>query len=177
MSETFPNPDLNVGADNKQRWNRAAHRRHGFHNAHLLFRRAHMARSRNVLALHPAEDPLLVNSPEVVSLTGHPAFSALVCIKGDQILLERHAADFSTTRPHSIQSVTKIHIHLIVGCLVDQNLLDLNKPVGHYLPDIGSGYLTARVQDLLDMTVNERLKLTPVWHLKLTRPMGVKTGY
>ncbi len=28
-----------------------------------------------------------------------------------------------------------------------------------------------------DQGVNERLKLTPVWHLKLTRPMGVKTGY
>ena len=153
MSKRFPNPDLSVGADNKQRWNRAAHRRHGFHNAHLLFRRAHMVRSRNVLALQPAEDPTLANSPEVASLIGHPAFSALVCLHGDQILLERHATDFSTTCLHSIQSVTKMHIHLIVGCLVDQNLLDLNKPVGHYLPDIGSGYATARVQDLLDMNV------------------------
>ena len=153
MSKTFPNPDLSVGADNKQRWNQPAHRRHGFHNAHLLLKRMHMVRARNVLALHSAESPTLASSREVASLTTHPAFSALVCVKGDQILLERHAEDFSTTRPHSIQSVTKIHIHLIVGRLVDQNLLDLGKPVGHYLPDIGSGYRAARVQDLLDMNV------------------------
>ncbi|MBL4768146.1 MAG: beta-lactamase family protein [Rhodobacteraceae bacterium] len=153
MSEVFPNPDLSVGEDNKQRWNQPAHRRHGFHNAHLLMRRMHMVRARNVLALHPTENPTLTASPEVSSLINHPAFSALVCIKGDQILLERHAADFSTTRPHSIQSISKMHIHLIVGKLVDQQLLDLKKTVGHYLPDIGSGYSTARVQDLLDMNV------------------------
>lgn len=153
MSGRHPNPDLSVSADNKQRWNQPAHRRHGFHNAHLLMRRMHMVRARDVLALHSAEDPDLASSSEVASLTGHPAFSALVCIRGDQILLERHAADFSTKLPHSIQSVTKLHIHLIVGILVDQQLLDLDKPVGHYLPDIGSGYAAARVQDLLDMNV------------------------
>lgn len=153
MSEFYPNPDLSVGDDNKQRWNQPAHRRHGFHNAHLLLRRMHMVRARTVFALHPAENPALAASPKIANLIKHPAFSALVCIKGNQILLERHAADFSTTRPHSIQSVTKMHIHLIVARLVEQQLLDLDKTVGHYLPDIGSGYATARVQDLLDMNV------------------------
>ena len=33
----IPNPDLAVDDSNKQRWNRPAHRRHGFHNAHHLF--------------------------------------------------------------------------------------------------------------------------------------------
>ena len=37
----MPNPDLAVGAGNKQRWNQPTHRRWGFHNAYRLFRRAH----------------------------------------------------------------------------------------------------------------------------------------
>ncbi len=40
-----PNPDLTVGPDNKQRWNQPPHRRHGFHNAHRLFRRSFMVRA------------------------------------------------------------------------------------------------------------------------------------
>ena len=114
----IPNPDLAVGRDNKQRWNQPEHRRHGFHNAHLLFRRALMFRARAVLPLHDSGGDLALGAmSEVAALTDHPAFSALVCARGDQVILERHADDFSTTRPHSIQSITKMHVHLIVGAV------------------------------------------------------------
>ena len=59
------NPDLAVGPDNKQRWNQPAHRRHGFHNAHNLFRRSKMVRSRNVLVLEPASKQLTQQVPEL----------------------------------------------------------------------------------------------------------------
>ncbi len=149
---THPNPDLSVGADNKQRWNQPAHRRHGFHNAHSLFRRAMMVRARNVLALDPVP-PRGISTPALDKLMDHVAFSAFVCARDNKILLDHSAPDFDTRHPHSIQSVTKMHIHLIVGRLLEKGLLDLYKPVRHYLPDIGSGYATARVQDLLDMNV------------------------
>jgi CubicO group peptidase (beta-lactamase class C family) len=151
---THSNPDLTVGADNKQRWNQPKHRRHGFHNAHKLFRRTLMVRSRNVLTLEPAPHPTLQKTAGLNELLAHPAFSAICCVQGNRILFEAAADDFSTTSPHSIQSVSKLHIHLIAGQLIDQGLLSLNAKVSEYLPDIGSGYADAQVQSLLDMAVS-----------------------
>jgi len=149
-----PNPDLTVGADNKQRWNQPAHRRHGFHNAHHLFRRTLMVRSRNVLMLEPAEGVLPDQPAQLQDLLNHPAFSAICCVQGNRILLEAAADDFATTAPHSIQSVSKLHIHLIVGQLLEQGLISPEAKVSDYLPDIGTGYADATVQALLDMAVN-----------------------
>ena len=151
--EIIPNPDLAVGDDNKQRWNQPAHRRHGFHNAHGLFRRSLMVRSRNVLVLEPAPEDLTTQVPELAELLAHPAFSAFCCLRNNQLIMERAAPDFSTTSPHSIQSVTKLHIHLIIGRLLADGLLSLQARVADYLPDIGSGYAAATIQSLLDMAV------------------------
>jgi len=150
----IPNPDLTVGADNKQRWNQPAHRRHGFHNAHHLFRRTLMVRSRNVLMLEPAPQGLPDHPAELQELLNHLAFSAICCIQGTRILMEAAADDFTTTTPHSIQSVSKLHIHLIVGQLLEQGLISLEAKVADYLPDIGTGYAEASVQSLLDMAVS-----------------------
>ncbi len=153
MSRIIPNPDLTVGADNKQRWNQPAFRRHGFHNAHRLFRRCLMIRSREVLVLEPAEQDLCAQVPGLAELLAHPAFSAFCCLNGNRILMERAATGFSTTAPHSIQSVSKLHIHLIIGRLLEQGLLSLDARVRDYLPDMGSGYAEATIQALLDMGV------------------------
>ena len=150
----IPNPDLTVGADNKQRWNQPAHRRHGFHNAHHLFRRTLMVRSRNVLMLEPPKGRLPDQPARLQDLLDHPAFSALCCIQGSRIVMEAAADDFTTTTPHSIQSVSKLHIHLIVGQLLEQGLMSLEAKVADYLPDIGTGYAQATVQSLLDMAVS-----------------------
>ncbi|MGR3314871.1 serine hydrolase [Roseovarius indicus] len=151
--DRVPNPDLTVGADNKQRWNQPAHRRHGFHNAHRLFRRALTVRARRPVVLTPAEDARIAAMPEVATLTGRPEFSGLVCARQGEILLGRHAADFPEDQPHSIQSVTKLMMHLVAGRMVAEGWLDPARPVEHYLPEIGSGYRGATVQDVLDMNV------------------------
>ena len=144
-----PNPDLAVGPDNKQRWNRAAHRRHGFHNAHRLFRRALMVRARHVLDLTPDPQGL----PDLAPFLRDPAFSALCCLQGNRILFEAAAPDFATTAPHSIQSVTKLHIHLIIGRLLAEGRLSPDARVSEILPTMGSGYADATLQALLDMAV------------------------
>lgn len=149
-----PNPDLTVGADNKQRWNQPAHRRHGFHNAHHLFRRTLMVRARHVLALRPDPIDLPARVPGLDALMADPAFSALCCVQGDRVVMDAAAPDFATTRPHSIQSVTKMHLHLIFARLLGQGLVAPDAPVSTYLPDIGSGYADAPVQALLDMAVS-----------------------
>ena len=147
------NPDLTVGADNKQRWNQPEHRRQGFHNAHRQFRRAFMVRSRNVLTLESKPRNLTSEVTGLTELLSDPAFSAFCCLRDGKILMEAAAPDFSTTAPHSIQSISKMHIHLIVGRLLEQGLLALEARVADYLPGIGSGYADAPIQALLDMAV------------------------
>lgn len=152
--QLISNPDLTVGKNNKQRWNQANHRRHGFHYAYKLFRRAFMVRSRNVLVLESKQSPKIHKHSKIKKLINDPAFSALCIIRDNQILMEAAAPDFSTSQPHSIQSITKLHIHIIIGQLISQGILSLEAKVRDYLPDIGTGYAEASVQSLLDMTVN-----------------------
>ena len=154
MSGRVENPDLTVDHTHKQRWNRPAYRRHGFHNAHRLFRRALMVRSREVLSLEPALLDLPAAVPELRGLLYHPAFSAFCCLRGKDIIHEAAADDFNTTAPHSIQSISKLHIHLIFGRLLAEGLVSLDAPVSRYLPEVGSGYADAPVQALLDMAVD-----------------------
>jgi CubicO group peptidase (beta-lactamase class C family) len=151
--ESYPCPELTVGANNKQGWNQPDARRHGFHNAHLLFRRALLLRSRRVLALTPTPAPAVDAAVEGCGLARHPAFSALVVAQGNALLHQSAAADFGPDRLHSIQSVTKMHVHLIIGELIESGLLDPTNAVGRYLPWIGSGYAEAHVSDLLDMNL------------------------
>lgn len=149
----IPNPDLVVGAGNKQRWNQPEHRRHGFHNLHLLARSVMMVRARHQVVLDPAENAVLAALPAVRTLTARPEFSALVCVQGSRIVLSRHAPDFPEDQPHSIQSISKLFMHLIAGRLIGEGLLDPAQRVEHYIPDVGSGFRGATVQDVLDMNV------------------------
>ncbi len=151
--QIISNPDLTVGKNNKQRWNQADHRRHGFHNAHRLFRRALMVRSRDVLVLGSDPNISIQNHPKLKKLMHNPAFSAVCVIRDDKVLMEAAAADFSISQPHSIQSISKLHIHLIIGQLISQGVLSLDSKIKDYLPDIGTGYAEASLQSLLDMTV------------------------
>ena len=153
MTVRYPNPELSVGADNKQWWNRAENRRHGFHNAHRLFRRAASFRAPEVVALEVSEDDAIAALPETHALCAAPEFSALVVAREGRILLERAAPDFASHAPHSIQSITKLHMHLIAGRLIAAGRLDPERTFGDTLPDIGGGYAQARVQDALDMNL------------------------
>lgn len=151
--ESHPNPDLHVAPDLRQGWNRPENRRHGFHNAHLIFRRSLSIRARRVLTLTEDENPTLARIENEIGLSRHPGFSALVVAEQGYIRLARSAPDFALDRPHSIQSITKMHMHLIAGTLIEQGLLDLDRTAGCYLTELGSGYHKARICDLLDMNL------------------------
>lgn len=153
MTARYTNPELTVGPDNKQWWNRAENRRIGFHRAHLLFRRTASFRAREVVGLDAERDSSLAALPETRALCAAPEFSALVVAQEGRILFERAAPDFSTDAPHSIQSITKLHMHLIAGRLIAKGQLDPARTFGSYLPDIGEGYAAAQVQDALDMNL------------------------
>ncbi|MBT5435377.1 MAG: serine hydrolase, partial [Rhodospirillaceae bacterium] len=147
------NPDLDVDHDNLGMWNRAHTRRHGFRNLHRLHRMGLTARSSQVLPLRTRIERWIGDLPEVRRLTGSTIFCGMVVAKGRDLLFETYADDFGPDMPHSIQSITKTNLNLIYGRLLADGLVDLEKPVEFYIPEIGSGYRGRTVQQVLDMNV------------------------
>jgi CubicO group peptidase (beta-lactamase class C family) len=150
---TAPNPDLVVVEGNKSHWSHADHRRHGWHNLYRLARYGASFRAAHVMTLEKRMDLAIAELEVVQQLTSLPWFSAMIVVRGQQILFERYAADFGKEHPHSIQSITKTTMNLIVGQLVEQGILDLTRNVAHYIPEIGSGYARATLQQVLNMDV------------------------
>ena len=155
MSEivTTANPDLAVTQDNKPRWNMPDHRRHGFHNLHLMTRHVMSLRAALVMTLSRRFDMRIAEMEAVRRYTQHPAFSALVVIRGQHVLHEVYAADFGVDQPHGIMSINKTVMNLVMGRLVKDGRIDLERKVKDYLPGIGSGYAEATVQQVFDMDV------------------------
>lgn len=153
MPPTHPNPDLAVGADARPRWNSAPHRRHGFHNLHRLSRYVQSARAGVVWDLRRATDAAIAQREDVARLCANPWFSAMVVAQGNRILYERYAADFGPDQPHSIMSISKTVMTLVIGQLRDEGRLRLDRTAGEILPWLGAGYAGATVQDILDMNV------------------------
>ena len=151
--ESAPNPDLDAGDEGRSHWQHADHRRRGWHNLHEIARYGISLRAARVMRLEKRMDLRLAALESVRAMTSLPWFSAMVVIRGHHVLFERYAPDFGPERPHSIQSITKTTLNLIIGTLVAQGLLDLSKTTRDYLPTIGSGYADATLQSVLDMGV------------------------
>jgi CubicO group peptidase (beta-lactamase class C family) len=150
---TDRNPDLVVREGNRPAWNQPELRRKAFHHMHTVFRYSLGIRAPDVLRLRKIVDRRIGDLESVHRLTGTPHFSGMVAARDGVVLFERYAPDFGPGQPHSIQSITKTTMNLAVGRLVEQGQLELDRQVGHYLPDIGSGYAAATVQAVLDMNV------------------------
>jgi CubicO group peptidase (beta-lactamase class C family) len=151
---SYRNPDLVAGDDNVARWNRPDLRRHAFHNIHRLTRYGHRFRASDVMRLEKRMDLSIAARDDVARLTSLPWFSAMIIARGSHILYEKCAPDFSAHQPHSIMSISKMTMNLIVGRLVDEGKIDLRSRIDHYLPWLGAGYAGATVQEVLDMNVN-----------------------
>jgi len=150
---TDRNPDLLVGEGDRPAWNQPDRRRRAFHNMHLVFRYSLGIRAPEVLRLRKVVDRRIGDLESVRRLTGTPHFSGMVAARDGSILFETYAPDFGPHQPHSVQSITKTTMNLVVGLLVERGKVDLAREVDHYLPDIGTGYARATVQDVLDMNV------------------------
>ena len=157
MSDTvhvgLANPDLLVGRDNRAAWSQTDTRRWGFHNLHKISRYSLGIRAPSVLELHKNFDMRVPDLPLVRKMTGSPFLSGMAVLRGSEIIYENYAADFGPCCVHSMQSITKTTLHLVLGSLVELGLVDMSQRVDHYLPDIGSGYAAATVQQVANMDV------------------------
>ncbi|MEO6301072.1 MAG: serine hydrolase domain-containing protein [Paracoccaceae bacterium] len=148
-----PNADLVVGASGMARWNEPDQRRRGFHNLHRIARYVQSWRAGTVLGLSDALDAGIAAREDVVRLTGSPCFSAMVVVRGEEVVFERYAADFGADCAHPIMSISKMVMMLEIGRLWQAGLVGLDEKVGDILPWAGAGYAGARLQDVLDMNV------------------------
>lgn len=154
LPKTSPNPDLAVGEDHRPRWNSAPYRRQGFHNLHRLARYVQGFRAGRVLDLRLSADLSIPAREDVRRLTASPWFSAMAVTEGNRLLYEAYAPDFGADRPHSIMSISKMSMNLILGRLWEEGRVDLSATVGEVLPWIGPAYRGAVLQDVLNMNVH-----------------------
>lgn len=79
----------------------------------------------------------------------------MVIMRDGKILAEWLAPHADAAKPHLIFSISKSLTGLLAGIAVHDGFLDVEKPVADYVSSMrGSTYETARVRDLLDMTVD-----------------------
>ena len=154
MLESYTNPQLEIVANNMPSWNSPENRRQGFRNLHRFNRYGITLRSDQVLRLEKNINFRIGQLTEVQTLTESEIFCGMTVARGQELLYEKYADDFSRLQPHTIMSITKTTVNLIIGELVATGKLDLAKTVKEFLPEIGSGYAGASLQQVMDMDVS-----------------------
>lgn len=75
----------------------------------------------------------------------------LVLVNG-KIVFEKYYGQLTAERPHLMNSVSKSVVGLLAGKLADDGVIDLSKPVAHYVPALAkSGWGPDPLRTLMDM--------------------------
>ena len=148
------NPNLVIVRDNKAKWYLPETRRDGYRNLHKINRYGLLFRSDLVLKLTTNFNKDIAKKTSVKKMTNHKYFCSLLVGKNQEILYEKYASDFSKSQPQTIMSITKMFINLFIGELLEKKMIDLNSNISHYLPNIGTGYASAKIQDVLNMNID-----------------------
>ncbi len=151
--KSVKNPDLLTLKDNKALWNLPKTRRYGYRNLHKINRYGIFLRSDLVLKLEKKYKPKVGKNKLLKKMIKNKSFCSLIVGNGNNVFYEKYAKDFSKNQPQTIMSITKMFVNLFVGELIDRKILNINKKVSYYLPKIGSGYASAKVQDVFNMNI------------------------
>ena len=147
------NSSLVVVRNNKPKWYLPETRRAGYRNLHKINRYGLLYRSDLVLKLNKKYNKKIQNIPSVKKIINHKYFCSLLVGKDQDILYEKYASDFTNKTPQTIMSITKMFVNLFIGELVKKKIIKLNHKISKYLPNIGTGYAKATIQDVLDMNI------------------------
>ena len=148
-----PNPNLVVLRDNKPKWYLPEHRRNGYRNLHKINRYGLLLRSDLVLSLAENYNYNIEKISSVQKMINHKYFCSLIVGKKQEIIYEKYAKDFYKNTPQTIMSITKMFLNLFIGELLEDKKINLNDKISSYLPNIGSGYASATIQEVLDMNL------------------------
>ena len=147
------NPSLVVLRDNKPKWYLPETRRDGYRNLHKINRYGLLYRSDLVLKLENNYNQEIEEIPAVKKMLKHKYFCSLLVGKNQDIIFEKYADDFTDKTPQTIMSITKMFANLFIGELFEKKIINLNKKISYYLPQIGTGYASATIQDVLIMNI------------------------
>ena len=76
----------------------------------------------------------------------------LLILKDGDIMFEQYYGSLKPELPHLMNSVSKSVVALVAGKLAAEGVIDLSKPVSHYVPALAeSGYAPDSLQTVLDM--------------------------
>ena len=114
---------------------------------------------RELVAASVALDPLDVavtrvnDEPATVGdILADTYTDAFLVLQDGMLVTEWYGPEGNPARTHAVMSVTKSVIGCLAAALVDDQLLDTDRPVTDYIPElVGSGYAGATVRDVLDM--------------------------
>ena len=158
MDSAIPNPSLVVSNNNRSTWLEPRNRRYGFHNLPIISRYGISFRAAKILHLPRARDTShavqIAALPELQALIQNPTFSAMAVMRGKNLLYAKAADDFALDRLHSVQSINKCMINLLIAPYIESGAIKLDMPIKEYLPQLGAGYDGATVQSVLNMAVD-----------------------
>lgn len=76
----------------------------------------------------------------------------VLVLRHNEIVFEKYWGDLSEERPHLMNSVSKSVVGLLAGTLAGEGVIDLAKPVSHYVPELAkSGWGPDSLRTVLDM--------------------------
>ncbi len=76
----------------------------------------------------------------------------IVVLHKGAVVFERYGHGMTERSPHILMSVSKSMLGLVAGVLAGQGVLDVERPVTHYVPEVArTAYTGATVRHLLDM--------------------------
>jgi len=82
---------------------------------------------------------------------------AFAVLQAGELAAEWYVPGGGPDQVHAVLSVTKSLVGCVAGVLLDRGVLDENKPIEKYVPELGtSGYAGASVRHLLDMRSGAR---------------------
>ena len=76
----------------------------------------------------------------------------IIILKNDEILFEQYYGNLTEDKPHLMNSISKSVVGLLAGKLEQDGLIDFDKPVSFYVPELSkSGWGTDSLRLVLDM--------------------------
>ena len=151
---------------NTANWNQPAHNRSSFQCVQELFPTARLARgSANVTDFEIAAADLSRISYTGMDRQSHTLdhfvdstyTDAFLVLKDGVLVCEQYFNDMTPHSHHLLNSVSKSFLGMLAGIVIHDGLLDPERTVASYLPELGDSALAqSSVQDALDMSAAVR---------------------
>ncbi len=149
----FDKPDGGIGRGEAtlENWRRRPHSAWAFHHVREIIPTANIPHDpANVAPLARGED--IGRRADLAGVAAEA--DAVVVLQDDRVLFESYRNGMGPRSPHILMSLSKSLLGLLYGALVARGLLDVEKRVEDYLPEMAAtAFAGATLRQMLDMRV------------------------